>query len=54
MIRNKSLDILGSLEDETFKRPSKRAKRKSHREAREEEAERKNARQPTHDRDFHW
>ena len=55
MTRKKSLEISGSSEDETFERPSKRVRRKSHREAREEEAERqKNARQPTHDRDFHW
>ena len=40
MIRKKSLEISGSSEDETFERPSKRARRKSHKEAREEEAER--------------
>jgi hypothetical protein len=40
MTRKKSPEISGSSKDETFERPSKRAGRKSHREAREEEAER--------------
>ena len=34
------MESLGSSEDETYERPSKRARRKSHKEAREEEAER--------------
>lgn len=40
MIINKPLELTGSLEEDTFERPSKRAGRKSLKEAREEEAER--------------
>jgi len=49
MTRNKSLEISGSSEDETFERSSKRVGRKSHKEAREEEVERqkKQGKQPT-------
>jgi hypothetical protein len=38
IIKNKPLKNSGSSEDESFERPSKRARRKSHKEAREEEA----------------
>lgn len=41
MTRKKTPKISGSSEDETTMRPSKRVGRKTHREAREEEAERK-------------
>jgi hypothetical protein len=40
IIKKKPPEISGSSEDESFERPSKRAGRKSHKEAREEEAER--------------
>ena len=40
MIKKKPLETSGSSEEESFERPSKRAGRKSHKEAREEEAER--------------
>jgi hypothetical protein len=40
MTRKKTPEISGSSEDETTERPLKRVGRKSHREAREEEAER--------------
>lgn len=40
MTRKKTPKISGSSEDETSKRPLKRVGRKSHKEAREEEAER--------------
>ena len=40
MIRKKPPELSGSSEDKTFKRPSKKAGRKSLREAREEEAHR--------------
>ena len=41
MMKKKPLESFGSSEDETFKRPSKKAGRKSLREAREEEAKRR-------------
>jgi hypothetical protein len=40
IIKNKPSEIFISLEDKSFERPSKRAGRKSHKEAREEEVER--------------
>ena len=40
MIRKKPPELFGSSEDETFERPSKKAGRKSLKEAREEETER--------------
>jgi hypothetical protein len=47
----KPLKIYGSLEDDSFERPSKREGTKSHKEAREEEAERQKIQgsQPTID-----
>jgi hypothetical protein len=38
MIKKKPMETFGSSEEESFERPSKRAGRKSHKEAREEEA----------------
>jgi len=38
--RKKPVESSGSLEDETYERPSKKARRKSRKEKREEEAER--------------
>jgi len=41
MIKKKPMETSGSSEEETFERPSQRVGRKSHKESREEEAERK-------------
>ena len=41
VVRKKPSESSGSSEDESFERPSKKAGRKYHREAREEEVERK-------------
>jgi hypothetical protein len=41
LIKEKPMEIYGSSEEDSFERPSKREGMKSHKEAREEEAERK-------------